>query len=578
MSDEVREPEETQPGLAQLREAVARYLPWRLPERTSRRRDAIAGLNLTIANVPDGLANGVLAGVNPVFGLYATMVGPLVGGLLSSTRLMVITTTAAASLTAGQALTVTSPESRASSLFLMVALAGVIQVALGMMGAGRLMRFVSYSVSTGFLTGVAVLLVLSQLPTVTGIDASGGNRVVQTLDVLENLGRTDVMSFVVAAMTMVLAVWLPSTKLQGLGRLIAILAPSALVAIFGWDSVRTVSDLGAIQQTLPLPSLPALPTLVEGFDIATGALALAVVTLVQGAGVSQSVPNPDGSRSDISRDFVAHGVANLVSGLFRGLPVGGSVSGTAVSVTSGAASRWASVFAGIWMIVIVIGAPVLVGYVAMPALAVLLLLAGVGSLRWREIASVWSAGPIARLAGGTTFLAMLFLPVQAAVGIGVVLSILLFVAESSVDVAIVELVRRPDGATEEHDAPRELAGGRVTVLQVYGNLFYAGANTLGNLLPEPGASRSPVVVLRLRTRTRVGATLVDVLARYAEELGRCGGRLYLAGIDPDAGLTASEKLRRVNVEIFEATPVLGESVGRAVASAQSWLVEREARA
>ena len=81
----------------------------------------------------------------------------------------------------------------------------------------------------------------------------------------------------------------------------------------------------------------------------TGALAVAAIILVQGAGVSQSVPNPDGSRRSMSRDFIAQGAANVASGFFRGLPVGGSLSTTALTVISGARSRWAAIFAGLWM-------------------------------------------------------------------------------------------------------------------------------------------------------------------------------------------------------------------------------------
>ena len=573
MSDRAAEPEETQPGLDRLREAVTQYARWRLPGRKTRREDAVAGLNVTIANVPDGLANGLLVGVNPVFGLYATMVGPLIGGLLSSTQLMVVTTTAAASLTAGQALAGVSGETRTSALFLMVTLAGLIQLGLGFAGAGRLMRFVSYSVTTGFLTGVAVLLVLSQLPTITAVEAEGANRITQTIDLFANIATIDFISVVVAALTMVLAILLPRTALKGLGRLLAVIIPSAAVVAIGFDDVRTVSDIGEIPRALPTPSLPELSAM---FDVLTGAIAVAVVTLVQGAGVSQSVPNPDGMRSRPSRDFIAQGAANIVSGFFRGLPVGGSVSATAIGVTAGARSRWATVLAGVWMVAIVVGAPVLVGYVAMPALAALLILAGVSSLRWREIAAVWSTSPEAKLAGGTTFVAMLFLPIQAAVGIGVVLSILLFVRESSADVEIVQLTARPDGAIEEHDAPGELPSREVTVLNVYGDLFYAGASTLGHLLPSPRGNDRPVVILRLRGRTRVGATLVDVLTRYAAELRRVNGRLYLAGIAPDAAaVIQSRKLERAGVRLFEATPVLGESMREAVAHARAWLDEEQ---
>ena len=198
--------DQSQPGLERLREAVARYTPWRLPSRTTRRADALAGLNVTVMSVPDGMANGMLVGVNPIFGLYATMVGPLVGGLLARTQLMVITTTSVASVAAAQALAPLPEENRTCALFVMVVLAGIIQAALGLANAGKLMRFVSYSVTTGFLTGVAVLLILSQLPTIAAIEVSGPNRVMQTLDLLRQIGQVDIASVCVAALTIVLAV------------------------------------------------------------------------------------------------------------------------------------------------------------------------------------------------------------------------------------------------------------------------------------------------------------------------------------------------------------------------------------
>src|SRR5690606_5819797 len=174
-----------------------------------------------------------------------------------------------------------------------------------------------------------------------------------------------------------------------------------------------------------------------------------------------------GSRSRGSRDFIAQGVANVVSGVFRGLPVGGSASTTALNVLSGARSHWAAVFAGLWMASFVVAVPVLVGYVATPALGALLILAGFSSIKPSEIASVWHAGWDARLAGGATFIATLTLPIQAAVATGVVLSALLFLRESSTAVRLVRVVELPDGRLEERAAPSTLPSREVTVLDVY---------------------------------------------------------------------------------------------------------------
>jgi SulP family sulfate permease len=572
------EPEVNQPGLRELREAVANHLRRRLPGRASLRDDGIAGLNSAVSSVPDGMASGILVGVNPIYGLYACMVGPIAGGIFSSTRLMIIATTSAASLSAGQALVGLPAEARDGALFLMVVLIGALQVLFGLVRTGQLTRFVSYSVMTGFIIGIAVLTILSQLPTVSGyVPTAGNNKVTQTFNLLSNLDRVNLWSLAVAVTTLVLAVTLPRTRLGNFGRLAAIIIPSVLVALFRLDSVAVVRDIGDIPGGIPTPHLPSFSDF--SFDVLTGAFAVAVIILVQGAGVSQSVPNPDGSRRSMSRDFIAQGAANVASGFFRGLPVGGSLSTTALTVISGARTRWAAVFAGLWMALLVIVFPGPVSYVAMPALGVLLILASVSTIKPSEALSIWNTGWPSRLASITTFLSTLLLPIQAAVGIGVVLSALLYVNESSTDISVVELVKRDDGLIEEHKAPKQLQSNKVTVLDVYGHLFYAGARTLERLLPKPRDAQNPVVILRLRGRNNVGATLVEVLANYADKLQEVNGRLYLTGISEGAyeQVVRTGKLRLTGpVRAYEATSVRGQSTEEAVADAKTWLVGKSA--
>jgi len=565
-----------QPGLHELREALATRLRRGLPPRASVAQDGIAGLSVAVANVPDGMANGLLVGVNPIHGLYATMLGPLVGGIGSSSQLMIISTTAAASLTAGQSLAGLPADTRPAALFVLVVLVGVFLVVFGLVGLGRLMNFVSYSVLTGFLAGISVLLVLSQLPTVTGYEAVGNNKVSQALDIAVHAGAIDPVTLAVAVVTLTLAVLLPRTRLKSLGRLLAIALPSAVVALAGLDTVRIVSDVGEITRSVPLPEVPSL--LRFGPAVLTGALAVALVILVQGVGVSGAARNPGDPPANMRRDIVAQGLANIASGLFRGLPVGGSLSTTALGIIAGARTRWASIFGGLAMAVIVLGVPGLVSLVAMPSLGALLILAGISGLKPRELRAVLRTGWPSVLAAGTTFIATLFLPIQAAVGLGVVLSALLYVSESSTDVSVVELVEREDGRLEEHEPPRRLQSNRATTLDVYGHLFYAGARTLERLLPSVRGAERPVVVLRLRGRRALGATLIDVLARYAGALQAAGGRLYLSGVGPEAyeQIVRTGKLRLTGpVRAYEATPVLGESTREARAEADAWLVSLE---
>ena len=297
--------------------------------------------------------------------------------------------------------------------------------------------------------------------------------------------------------------------------------------------------------------------------------------LVQGAGVSQSVPNPGGRPSDSSRDFLAQGVANVASGLFRGLPVGGSVGQTALNVTAGARTRWAAIFSGLWMLLIVPFLVGPVGKVAMPALAALLIFAAANAIRVEEGLSIWRTGWASRTAIAVTFGATLFLPIQVAIGIGALLSALLHTYSASSDISLVELVELPDGRIGSRPPPAQLPGNAVTVLGVYGSLFYAGAWTLERLLPSPRGAERPLVVLRLRGHSRVGATFVDLVTSYARQLGDAGGRLYLAGVEDRVRdqLTRSGKVEASGpLEIFAETDVGGDSTVSAVAAASALLV------
>ncbi|MGI5836497.1 MAG: SulP family inorganic anion transporter [Chloroflexota bacterium] len=568
-------PQVDQPGLGELREAVENYSEEQLPGRPAFHWDVIAGLNGAFTSVPDGMAAALLAGVSPIYGLHACMVGPVVGGIFTSTQLMVINTTSAASLAAGQALISMPAEARENSLFLMVILTGIFQLLSGLLRLGWLTCFVSYSVMNGFVAGIVALTILSQLPNVTGYQPSGGNWITRNLDLLANFGQVNPMALAVSALTLLLAVTLPRTGLKSLANLLSIAVPSFIVALIGASSVRTVRDIGEVSGGIPMPSLPSLSGLT--LDALTGAMAIAIIILVQSAGVSQSVPNPDGTRRSPSRDFFAEGAANVASGLFQGLPVGGSLGSTSISVISGARTRWAAILTGVWVGGVVVLFPGLVSYVALPALAMLLIVASARIIKLSDELSIWNTGWPSRIASITTFLCTLLLPIQIAVGIGVAISVLIQLTAASADVSVVELLERPDGRIEERKAARQLPSNRVTVLDIYGHLFFASTQTLERLLPSPEGAQNPVVILRMRGRTTVGATLVNMLKDYANKLEGVGGRLYLTGISPGVHdqLVRTRKLRLFGpVRVYEATPIVGQSTRRALADAQAWLVSR----
>ena len=334
-----------------------------------------------------------------------------------------------------------------------------------------------------------------------------------------------------------------------------------------------VSDSGTIPAGLPLPVLPDVSLL--NWGIVVGALSVAAIVLVQGAGVAESAPNPDGVRAKTGQDIAAQGAANLAAGIFGGQPVGGSVGQTAMNVSGGARTRWGSIWSGIWMLVILVALSGVVGLVAMPTLAAVLIYAAVGSFRPREITSLLHTGRTAQIAFVTTFVATLVLPVAAAVGIGVALSLLLQLNQENLDLRLVRLVPDSEGRFTEAAVPAALSDGDVVVLQVHGSLFYAGARTLQRKLPDPADAHGATVVLRLRGRTSLGATFFTVIAGYAKLLAEGGGRVLLSGVDPALAERWERDglpMRAAAVRLYPATPVLLESTYAAFVGTDSHLV------
>jgi SulP family sulfate permease len=446
---------------------------------------------------------------------------------------------------------------------------------------GFLIRFVSNAVMTGFLNGVAVLIILGQLSDLTGYQSSFSNRVAQALDLLLRIGQINLQTTTIGVFTLALIVGLLWLKaLQRFAFIIAIAVATALLALLTLAALPTAANFAAVPTVggiSPIPrELPqlALPQLSLVLSLWLPALSIAIIGLVQGAGVSQGTPNPDGRYPDVSRDFLGQGAANMATSLVGGIPAGGSVSGTALIVGAGAKSRWGNIFVGLFVAVVVLLIGPLVERVPMPALAALLIVAGFQGLRVEQAVMAWKTGRISKLVMLVTFLATLIVPLQFAVLFGVALSILLNTIHQSNKVVVTQWVLQPEGFPLEQPPPKRLPSHQLTVLHVYGSLFFAAAKNMEEMLPAVGDATRAVVAIRLRGKSEIGSTFVTVLQRYSQALQARQGKLMLVGVDP----LVRDQLARTGVleligdeNVFVATPQIGEALNRAVAAATAWL-------
>ena len=539
------------------------------------RHDAVAGLVLGVQSVPDGLATGLLAGVNPLAGLYAYLVGTATGALFTSSAFMAVQGTGAMAMVIADVPAIRDASDPGRALVTLSMLTGVVMLAAGLLKLGTVLRFVSNAVMVGFLNAVGVNIVLGQLSNLTGYDAVGANRVVRAVNTLAHPGQFQIHTLAIGIATIVLIVLLERTRLGSIGLVVAVVATSLAVQWMGWSDVATLSDLGIVPDSLPTPQLPLLrlvPLLI------VPALSLAFVGLVQGAGISANFTNPDGTYPDASRDFVGQGAANVASGLFQGMPVGGSVSASSLNKEAGARSRQSLLFAAVVMAIVIVVFGEAVGGVAMPALAGLLILIGYRTIKPADLQSVWRTGTVQKAVLAVTFALTMVIPLQYAVLVGVGLSVVLHVVKQSNQVTVRRWVLDADGHLIETDPPAELAPGEVVVLQPYGSLFFAAAPVFEATLPAAvGTSRNSVVILRLRGRSDLGTTFMDVLGRYALALASVDSKLVIVS----ANERIIEQLTVTGIadvigedNIYPGDERVGATIKRAHADAVAWVAAR----
>ena len=551
------------------------------PERSLLVSDLVAALTFAVVNVPQAMGHALLATVNPVLGIFTLMVAVPVGAIFNSSVFMNVSSTAALSVAAGVVLLEFPAEQKLQALVVLVLLVGAIQLLAGLLRLGFMIRFVSNAVMTGFLNGVAVLIILGQLADLTGYRSTFSNPVRRALDLLLRIDQVDLWVSAIGAITLgliVLMLWVKS--LQRFAFIIAIAAATILLAVLNIPSltsasafaiVPTVGDIGSIPRALPHLVLPDLSLVTS---LLLPAFSVAVIGLVQGAGVSQGTPNPDGHYPDVSRDFLGQGVANVATGLVSGIPAGGSVSGTALIQSAGARSRWANIFVGLFVASIVLLVAPLVELVPMPALAALLIVAGYQGLRVPEAVVAWKTGRISRTVMLVTFIATLVVPLQFAVLFGVALSVVLHVFRQSNKIVVTQWVLQPQGFPLEQPAPRRLPSDQLTLLHVYGSLFFAAAKSMEEMLPRVDGATHAVLAINLRGKSEIGSTFVTVLQRYSDALRAHGSKLMLVGVDP----IVRDQLAKTGVlqvlgeeNVFVATPQLGAALNQAVAAANAWL-------
>ena len=410
------------------------FLVWfRLTTKETIKADFFAGLTGAIIVLPQGVAFATIAGLPPEYGLYTAMVVPIIAALFGSSFHLVSGPTTAISIvvfaTVSKHAVVGSDEFVAMALTLTF-LAGVYQLAFGLAKFGMLVNFVSHNVVIGFTTGAALLIATSQIPYMLGIEIFRGFGFTNTWFTLyENFTELNIFVLIVGLSTLSSAILVKLFKPKYPNLLIGMFVGGLVAALLSGltDAIKTVGEIPALLPPLSMPNF-SLNTLKS---LAPGAFAIALLGLIEAVSISRSVATKSYQRSKPSQEFVGQGLSNIIGSFFSSYASSGSFTRTGINYEAGARTPLSAIFSALILVLIVLLVAPLMKYLPLAAMAGVILLVAYNLIDFQHIKKTFKFSKSEASIFLVTFLSTLLLELEFAIYLGVLLSLMLFIAKTA---------------------------------------------------------------------------------------------------------------------------------------------------
>ncbi len=415
-------------------ESIFPFLVWfKLITKESIKADFLAGLTGAVIVLPQGVAFATIAGLPPEYGLYTAMVTPVIAALFGSSFHLVSGPTTAISIVVFSAIShhaePGTPEFLSLALTLTF-LAGVYQFAFGLARLGALVNFVSHTVVIGFTAGAAILIATSQMKHITGIFIPKGESFLHTwFDLIHDMGSINFYLLLIAIATLIVAI-VSKKIMPKLPNLLIGMVVGSVIALFLKDVAPDIKLVGEIPAQLPPLSMPTF-SLATIKMLAPEAFAVALLGLIEAVSISRAVANKSSQRIDANQEFIGQGMSNMVGSFFSSYAGSGSFTRSGINYEAGAKTPLSAIFAAIFLIIIVLLIAPLTAYLPIAAMGGIILLVAYNLIDFHHIKQTLSFSKAESAILLTTFFATLFLELEFAIYLGVMLSLILFLAKTS---------------------------------------------------------------------------------------------------------------------------------------------------
>lgn len=487
-------------------------------------KDLTAGVIVAIIALPLSIALALASGVTPEQGLYTAIVAGFVISMLGGSRVQIAGPTAAfATIVAGIV-----AENGFSGLVLATLIAGILLIVMGVLKLGSLIKFIPYTITTGFTTGIAVTLIIGQLKDFLGLTFV--NSPIETIEkveeVVHQIHTFNYEAFIIGIVSLAVLIIFPKFIKKIPPSIFAIVISAVLVKVFDMN-VNTIGSLYTISSSIPLPSLPEF-----SFDtvkaIIPDAFTIAVLAAVESLLSCVVADGMTGSRHNSNTELIAQGAGNIASALFGGIPATGAIARTAANIKNGGRTPVAGMVHAIVLLLVLVVLMPYAALIPMPTIAAILFVVAYNMSEWREFVGIVKKAPKSdTLVLVVTFVLTVVFDLVVAIIVGIILATVMFMKRMS-DVTDAYGWEEIDENTDDASIKLKKVPENTLVFEITGPIFFGASTKIADVIKH---GKKQVLILRMRSVPAIDATGLHSLETIIKTCKKQGKTLILSHVN-----------------------------------------------
>lgn len=510
-------------------------------------KDIVAGVIVAIIALPLSIALALASGVAPEQGIYTAIVAGFLISFFGGSRVQIAGPTAAfATIVAGIV-----AQKGMDGLILATILAGIILIVMGFLRLGNLIKYIPYTITTGFTAGIAVTIAIGQIKDFLGLTYPAGTVTIETMEkagaVIQNIATINLQAVVVGLVCLAILIVFPYINKTIPGSLIAVIVGILMVQFFHMN-VNTIGDLYEISNKLPSFHLPAfaIRDIVDIFPDAFTIAILAAIESLLSCVVADSMIN---SKHRSNMELIAQGIGNVGSALFGGIPATGAIARTAANIKNGGRTPVAGMVHAVVLVLILVILMPYAALIPMPCIAAILFMVAYNMCGWRAFANLCKSAPKSDIIVlVTTFILTVVFDLVAAIEVGILLAAVLFMKRMS-EVTEVEGWKYVDEEDDPDSLTLREVPAHTLVYEISGPMFFAAAD---KILTISVKEDTKCLILRMRSVNAIDATAMHSLEQLYEKYEQKNIQIILSHVNgqPKAVMEKSGFAAKVGSENF----------------------------